>query len=523
MELSYFEIISIIGIGLSFSFILANIFSNRKLSYISLFVFIIVILAHIIKYFDKASYNQYFVKIPHIHYYFYGAVGLSFLLSITTFLLATHKNISEKRLLMNGVFFEESRILAYVTKNNKLCKYSPKLAEIFKAQKEKHLQFQLKSIKVDDQDIKLKHLTRELSHAPLDKPVLFSFKYANNFVLDLEIVKRLVIDANRKKYGYVLIDNTVITSYRNEASQEFKRYLFIYLDLLNKPIAYLDEDTNSYILSNSMRELLKLEQNEITPFALKDIMHPEDVYSYETRRLEDHKINKLYFRLRCGDDYLWFTENAGQFFGRKFYLIHRVDPSVTVSKISFYNYKALVRKVTELCEENLPFAIAMLNFSNLNDITSRRGEEFGEIVISKFFTRIYNGATNVLDNVFKISGNEYALVFDNETMIDLIIQDLSNQSSELLHQDIKINKLSIHVETQVGLVLSEDFEELVPRDIIKAGLEALKEATDPDFLNDYSIYEPKIEIEEEEYDLSKLGVNLEEDDLSIFLEEIEND
>jgi GGDEF domain-containing protein len=422
---------------------------------------------------------------------------------------------------MNGVFFEESRILAYVTKSNKLCKYSQKLAEIFKAQKEKHVQFQLKQIKVDDKEIKIRHLAKELANIPLDKPVMFSFTYANNFVLDLEVVKRLVMNEKRKRFGYVLIDNTVITGYRTEASKEFKRYLFIYLDLLNMPIAYLDEDNNSYILSNALRELLRLEQNEITPFAIKDIMHPEDVFSYETRKMEDHKVNRLYFRLRCGDNYLWFSEDSGNFFGKKFILIRRVDPAATISKISFSNYKAMVRRVSELCDEKSRFAIAMLRFSNINDVTHKKGDEFGEILISKFFARIYNGKTNVLNNVFKISANEYALIFEDESYIDLIIRDLSNNSSELLHQDIRVNKVSIHVEAQVGLVLSEDFETLVPREIIKAGLDALKEATDPDFLNDYSIYIPTVEVEEE-YDLSKLGINLEEDDLSEFLDELEN-
>lgn len=521
MVITYYELLSIIGVILSLSFIVANLMSNKRLSIPILFLFIIVLLAHLIKYFDKQSYNEYFLKIPKVDYYFYGASGLTLLVSLISFVFSTYKNNSEKQLLMNGVFFEESRILAYVTKSNKLCKYSQKLVEIFKAQKERHSQFQLKSIKVGERDIKIRQLAKELSNTPVDKPVTFSFTYANNFVLDLEIVKRIVMNAKRKKFGYVLIDNTVITSYRTEASKEFKRYLFIYLDLLNIPLAYLDEETNTYILSNALRELLRHSQNEITPFALKEIMHPEDVFSFETHKMEDHKINKIFFRLRCGDDYLWFEENSGKFFGKKFMLIQRVDPSVTVSKVIFANYKAMVRKVTELCQEAQPFALAMLNFSNLNDITHRRGEEFGEILISKFFARIYNGAPNAQENVFKIGTNEYALIIDDDEYIDLLIRDLSNDSSELLHQDIRINKAAFHVEAQVGLVLSEDFDELDAREIIRAGLEALKEATDPDFLNDYSIYHPKEEVVEE-YDLSKLGINLDEDDLSQFLDDLEN-
>src|SRR5690554_728102 len=519
LQLHYLELLSIVLVVLSFGFVITHLVVNKRFSIMAFLIFAIVLLAHLMKYFDKTNYDKYLGNIDNINLYFAIGSGVSLLVSKLFFFKSVFRNNGIRKTYENGIFFEETRVLAYITKGNKLCRYSQKLEEIFKAQKQKHEQFQLKSIRHNDKEIKIKKLEKALAKAEVDKVHKFVFTYANNFVLDLEVVKREILNKKDKVVGYVLVDNTKVDGYRTEASKEFKRYLFIYLDLLEKPIAYLDEDSGAYVLSNSLRKLMNSDQNELTPYELRDYMHPEDIFSYETKKDEDHKINQLFYRLRCGDDYLWFEESSGTFFGKNFILTRRVDSYTMVERLNFGGYKAMVKAVSHLTESNAIFSIAMLSFANIDELVSKRGQVLTDILINKFFIKIINGPLKSVVEIFKIGNNDYALIIEGDEYFDLIVHDLTTNSSDLLHQGININRSTIHLSAQIGLVFSKDFEEASAREIIKTGLTTLKEASDPDFLNDYSIYQPA-DIVEVEYDLDDLGIDLDED-LSEFLEDLD--
>src|SRR5690554_2056958 len=143
MELHYLELLSIVLVVLSLGFIVVHIIVNKKFSIVAFLVFAIVLLAHLMKYFDKTSYDKYLGNIENINLYFAIGSGLSLLVSKLPFFKYVFRNNAIRKTYENGVFFEETRVLAYITKNNRLCKYSQKLEEIFKAQKQKHEQFQL--------------------------------------------------------------------------------------------------------------------------------------------------------------------------------------------------------------------------------------------------------------------------------------------------------------------------------------------------------------------------------------------
>ena len=88
--------------------------------------------------------------------------------------------------------------------------------------------------------------------------------------------------------------------------------------------------------------------------------------------------------------------------------------------------------------------------------------------------------------------------------------------SELLNQDIYISRKRNHIECQLGLVESRDVNSKDPRVIIKNAFDTIKEATDENFTNNFSVYQP-VEIVEKEYDLKNLGI-----DLDINLDEFTN-
>jgi hypothetical protein len=91
--------------------------------------------------------------------------------------------------------------------------------------------------------------------------------------------------------------------------------------------------------------------------------------------------------------------------------------------------------------------------------------------------------------------------------------------SEIMMQEIYVNKVLARVEAQVGMVLSKDISNPEARAMIKAAFDSLKEATDPEFLKDYSIYQPKEEISLD-YSLQDLGIDFEKDDLKQFMEDV---
>lgn len=519
MEFEVKDLIGIVGIVLSFGFIITNIISNGKLAVISLIIFIAVGGSFGLWLFKNDLFNQYLQFIPQPQNTLLIAAGGSLFISFLEVYGAVVKRNKLQRIIKQGSLYDDSRILAYLTKRSKMFFYSKQIDEIIAGLKETDSQFKIQKVYFENNEISLRHVLKTLAHCGnnINEPMKVKIKYSNGFDNDLEIIKKPITKSleSEKVIGYVLIDNTTNNSLKLELEKNHKRNLFIYLDLLNQPIAYYDHEQNGYVLTNFLSKLLAIDNRVISIDDFKKLIHPEDVTEYESYRNGENRIHQKFFRLKSGNSYIWFEEAIVNYFETDFVVLKKTDPSFTID-LQFEGYKAMVRQIEKHLENNQDFALAVINMESLSEITSTMGADYANIIVNKFFTAILN--SNIKDHVkvYKIGAIEYALVIEGQDYVDLTIRSLDNNQSLLLNQDVYVNRKRNRIQCQVGLVASLDFRAKDARSIVKAGFAAIKEATDINFANNYSIYQP-VEIIEKEYNLKDLGIDLDED-LSQFTE-----
>lgn len=503
MTYALLEIIALIAVGLSLSFIIADGIANKKFSVISTFLFIVVALAFCIKFFSPKDYEKFFGDIKRIDLYYLLASGVEFLLSFILFLIHTHKTKAIKNLLLNGVNYTENNFAAYLTLNNRFVLVSKKLDEVFKRSVEKNKELSLKQVFVNDKEVKYKKLSRVLgsNNFKIDESVNFKFVYANDFITEMNLTKKLVY-RKKHKCGFVLIDNSVSNSYKYNLNLEFKRNLYLYFDLLDEAIAYYDEDNKEFVLTKMLRKELQADRDALSYETFLTLLHPDDVEVFKDVNIAEGKMSSINFRLLIKEDYVWFEENSIVLANKRFLLVKRMDLN-KAGKVLFGNYRGLVKHITKLIDDQKYFGLIMVSMSNLN-------KDFADVLISKYFVRILNHVLKDQTAIYKIGLAEFAFLVESEEYLRHILSEIQNNTSELLKQVIMINKDKYELNCEIGMVLSTDVENKDARDVLKAAFDTLREVTDPDYPRNYSLYQKKNAVEES-YDLKALGIDLEKD------------
>lgn len=513
MVITVKDLIGIVGIVLSFGLIITNIISNRKLSIISMILFLVVGGSLALRVFRNDLFIQYLNFIPTPEMTLIIASGGLLLISFIEYLVWTIKAFHRQRLLNQGVFYDDSRILAYVTKNNRLFHNSKQMDEIVRGLKQSENQFKIQKVFNDSIEIEPKKILKSIAkcNGIIDEPVKFKIRYNNGFENDLSIIKKPITKSvkSEKVIGYALIDDSVQAMQITELEKNYKRDLFIHLDLIGQPVAYFDQEGNGYVLTNNLSKLLGIEDRIITADNLKKLIHPEDITEYEDIKNHDNKIFQRYFRLKSVNSYFWFKESLVSYFGKDYVLLKKSDASFTID-LEFKGYKQMVKDLEILTNEDTEFAVSIINMNTIPELIDSMGNDYANIVINKFFTTVLNSELKDQVEIYKIGNIEYGLLIKGKEYIDLVTRSLYNQSSILLTQNIYVSRKRNLITTQLAFVSSTEFETLDPRVIIKAAFDTIKIVTDESFEGNYSIYQ-EIEVVEKEYDLSSLGINLDED------------
>ena len=114
---------------------------------------------------------------------------------------------------------------------------------------------------------------------------------------------------------------------------------------------------------------------------------------------------------------------------------------------------------------------------------------------------------------------EYALVISDVSLLNVIKRDLTSDSSFLTSSDINLNNLSVRVEAEVGIVDTDEVDNVNSKDMTRIAFDMLKQASDPSYSKCYSIYNKTTPVNLD-YSLADLGIDLDED-LSVYDDENE--
>jgi GGDEF domain-containing protein len=514
-NLSYLQLGSILALAITFSFIVGNLLSNRRSSYIVMLLFIIMLFIIGMKYLAPNYYQKFAQKINKIDLYLLIANGVIALFSIIDLSNSSVLRHRINMLIRYGIHYSDNNFVAYLSKKNHLIYKSRKLDMLFRRKNEKDHQLELKHILVNGGELKREHFEKALVNCRgvIEQPANWRFVYGNGLVDEMNLVRKPILNDRNQLLGYVLID---ITNRANAkvSTVELKKNLFIYLDMLNQPLAYFDSDEKLYVVTRCLAEFLSLKNNRLTINDFRKLVHQEDLYLLQEQKLENNKINNVFIRLQTKVGYVWFEQLSASFNGFDFIVLRKADFG-RISNLNLGTYESLVNMVNHLCETKEPFGLVMINLTSIPSITNEYGKEVADIVTTKFITQIANNLLNNQAQIYKLGVTDYIFVLDKIDYLDLIVRDLGNKTSDLLTQNIIVNKYNLQVNSKIAVVYSHDVTQLDTNTILKITFDTLKEASDPDFNKPYSIYQPTIS-QEKAFSLEELGIDLDHDDLSVF-------
>lgn len=505
---NYYQLGSILALAVAFSFILANLFSNKRASFFVVLLFIVMGFFIAIKYVAPNQYNKIVGNISKIDLYTLIAGGVIAFLSILSFIASSNKKYRQHLLIKNGINCTDNNFVAYLNKKHKLIQISKKLEVINKKISEKDQQLGCKQIVVNGEEIALNTFNKVVANSKgtTDAPTNVKVVYASGMTEEMNLVLKPVYKYGKKVLGYILIDNTNRALVQASTS-EFKKNLYIYLDMLNQPLAYFDSDEEVFVVTRNLSEFLSLKNNRLSMGEFKKLVHKEDYDTMSEPKLENNKIKNVFMRLQTKVGYTWFEELVASFNNYEYILLRKADLS-KLANLNVGSYESLVNSVNHYCEEGRQFGLVMINFANIPHIIAEYGQEVADILVNKFINNI---VANILNNqaaIYKVGSLEYMFLIDKTVYLDLIVRELANKTTELLAQELIVNKYKIKVNSQMAVVYSKDVKKLDTSTVLKATFDTLKEASDPEFYKPYSIYQPK---EEKEFSLADLGIDLDTD------------
>lgn len=511
-------ILLFVSLGLALSFIVANIIANKKAPIVSIVLFVITLAAVLMKYVVQLQtyYQQFLANLPKIDWIYYGVAFVNVFVAVVCFISNTKAVVMKNLVFQQAKLYEQTNVLAYISKRNHLLQASKKLHELLNNDQK---DLKLKSLVIENEVIEPKKIQKKwiACAGKVNEVVTYQFVFENNLNVSLKMIKKEIF-VGRKLIGYIMLDGMTSVDECNDSIKDLKRSFYIYFDLIDEPVAYYDEDERAYIISRNLMEYFRLEENTIPLDQFRHMLHADDLELYDKRATEANKNQRIQYRLSTKSGYAWFEEGSGNFFGKNFIVLKKINVE-DGGAITMGNYKTFTTRVEEAIEAKKVFAIVLLNIHTLPQLIQEQGKDYANIALTKYFEKINQGVLKDQVEMFKIGAIEYALIIEGQEYFELLIRDLNNNVSEVLHQEFFINKTKTEMEAQLGMVLSKDIALPEARTMIKAAFDALKEATDPEFLNDYSIYQAKEDVTLD-YSLEDLGIDLSKDDLKEFLEDV---
>ncbi|MBO4622812.1 MAG: hypothetical protein J5691_02875 [Bacilli bacterium] len=513
---------------LALALVIANIIANKKVAIFALVLALLCVAMFLSKQIEALNsvYNAIDTTGKYIYYFVFSI--LASILSIINIIYYSYKRKNINKMFEVASTFDNDKVLAVANKKGVLLKCSSKLENIIDKFDEAPNEFNLSiiSIKVDNKEYnkkllnEFKQILKSIVYTKQEKEV--SFTYSNGLTLILNIGLREV-EINDKLYGYALFDKNIIASddYKDAVDKVSKKNTFIYLDMLDCDIAYFDRVVKKYILTNHMFISLGLNVfegmiNSVTKEELAKYIHPEDLPIFNNCKPIDNKVLKVYYRIRLVSDYEWFEESIYNDNLNEFRIIRRVD-ALVASKVRYGNYKSFIKEIEKLVDNKNGFGIVMINLYSLPKITASIGKEMSDLVVANYFNKILNGILKGSCLVYKVSIIEYALIINDINLLSVIKRDLNEASSFLTSMDVSLNNLNVNMEAEVGIVDTEEVDDVNAKDMARIAFDMLKQASDPAFPKNYSIYSKTTPVNLD-YSLADLGINLDED-LSIYDEE----
>ena len=322
-------------------------------------------------------------------------------------------------------------------------------------------------------------------------------------------ILQLDLEKHGKHTGYIYINvkESYLELQKEEAWQFAKQRMYNYINMLDEPVAFYDEANNTYVCTQKLCKLFEIEGPELTFAEYAEKVLGEDLNVFKTK-MYNNLVNRYYYRLRTSQGYLWFEEKTLVLDGHEFIIVRNREKNPEFD-LDAQTYVEMVADIEKAFEAGTPFAATLVSFDNIPEINSRLEADNTDMLVYKFFEKLGRTLNTPKIKVYRFGEIEYGILFDNFEEYNYILRSLANTTSPLLKADIYHNDTRYSLHNRIGLVESKFMTTQNPEAMIKAALDSLDVATDPEYKSDFCIYfppKPRTQV----FDLNDYDINLDD-------------
>lgn len=424
-----------------------------------------------------------------------AVAGLFLLITFIIFLCKSAKirreALEAERAMQEAKYVPVSEKMVYFTAklNGKVKKVSKDFYRVFHEVRKpkKNWTKHVSELTVNGQNVPAKKFVKSLRGfgAELDVVIVLD----NGRRINLPILK-LQEEKHGKQVGYIYIN--VKESYlelEKEAAWQFaKQRMYNYINMLDEPVAFYDEANNTYVCSVKLCKLFEVEGPELTYGEYAERILGEDLNVFKTK-MYNNLVNRYYYRVRTSQGYLWFEEKTLVLDGHEFIIVRNREKNPEFD-LDAQTYVEMVSDIEAAYQQGTPFAATLVSFHNIPEINSRLEADNTEMLVYKFFEKLAKTLNTPKLKVYRFGEIEYGILFDNFEEYNFILRSLANTTSPLLKADVFYNDVRYSLHNRVGLVESKFMANENPEVMVKAALDSLDVATDPEYKSDFCIYFP---------------------------------
>lgn len=296
----------------------------------------------------------------------------------------------------------------------------------------------------------------------------------------------------------------------DKTSEKIKKVISFFdlsFNMEKDAIMYFDFDKDHYVLSNSMKELLQEEENQLIDAKYQEKIVASDLAIYFKKAFNTEFINKYEYRVKTKEGILKFEEFTYQDKENSYDIVRISNRAQT--DINFSSRLNLIEDVKKNYLDNLEFVLIALE---LNSIAKIADKQLANLLIKNYFMLLKD--EYLQNKVYKLEKEIYALLLNKDEAMR-IKTDLENNCSPLVSMRIMVDEEEQVIENNVSFILANHLEEKTGENLIKVALNEIFIISESKEMKVYSIY--KNDSRDSGYSFEDMVIDLSDDDLAEFL------
>lgn len=284
----------------------------------------------------------------------------------------------------------------------------------------------------------------------------------------------------------------------NDVSELLRKRFISTLELLPDGVAFKEEG-EAFFGTDNFVKFLGLRDNEFTEQELLEIIHKEDVLSYQKVLQNLSKKNPVYkttYRVKKSDHYLWIKE-VGKLVihNKKNTYISIVKPMEVKlfpeSEIDVLNSlptsQKMMVELQRLKSDRIPYYFVLIQLTNIPSINEKYGRDIGDLFMGEYLKKLRYNFIKDEESLYRVDGIKFAMILKNEKKYEVLKRALTG-TGELMNFTMQFGGVEQTVYPNLGVVSSPYEAKDVDR-VIQEANSALKETLVANAKHNYAFYE----------------------------------